>query len=68
MFDSHGSDLVEAIMAPHDFDEYWTRLAAHPGGSYTSSSPFLSVAEHWEILKGSPNFNRNTLEYHLHAN
>lgn len=64
IFDSHGSNLAEAVEAAEDDQEYWDRLANHPGGSYADVIPFESVSAAFEELQKLPGYNRNTLKYY----
>lgn len=67
MFDSHGSNLAEAVEAAEDDQEYWDRLVNHPGGSYADVIPFESVSVAFIELQKSPGYNRNTFKFYLRS-
>lgn len=64
MFDSHGSNLMEAILMPDNHPTYWLKLSEHEGGSYASEEKTSQTAA-WDamsMLVKSPTFNPDTFE------
>lgn len=51
LFDSHGSNLEEAIMTPDNHPTYWKELASHPGSSKAKVGEGLSAWEAFDKVK-----------------